>query len=95
MEYTQVENRIVRDDGFVAMQHINTNGANVQIGGVTYVFIPTRNVALSWVAPEHIGRMMEVKTRACCGNRNKQKFVLASLINTNIYVYGSREGKQE
>lgn len=92
MSYSLVDNRVVRDDGYIAMQHVNTNGKNVSIAGVTYVFVPSHNVSLAWIAPEHVDKALTFKTNACCGNQNKQAFTFASLINTYLWHGLDRNG---
>ena len=92
MTYEQVSDRIVREDGYVAMMHVNTNGKNVSIGGITYMFLPAHNVSMAWIAPEHVDKALTFKTNACCGNKNKQAFIFASLINVNLWSGLTREG---
>jgi hypothetical protein len=95
MEYSLVGNQVVRDDGYVAMQHLNSNGAVAKIGEITYIFTPSANVSLAWVASEHVDKMLTIKTRGnCCGHADKQKYYLASMTNVNLHVYNNREGKK-
>jgi hypothetical protein len=91
MVYQFTDGRVVREDGFIAVQHRTTNGTNFMVGGQAYIFTPRNNVCMGWVAPEHIDRVLGEMARICCGQRGK-KFFLASLINVNLYETGRREG---
>lgn len=93
MGYSLVGNQVVRDDGYVALVHHNSNGTSVTIGGVNYVFTPKSNVSFAWIAPEHVDKLLALKTRgSCCGHSEKQRFVLASLINTYLWDGLDRNG---
>lgn len=93
MNYSLVGNRVVRDDGYVGVQHYSSNGTSVKVEGTTYIFSPQYNVSFSWVAPEHIDRVLALKTRgSCCGHAERLKFVLASLINTYLWHGLDRTG---
>jgi len=97
MEYSQVENKVVRDDGYVAVQHITTNPTNTSISGTVYVFSPKFNVSLAWIAPEHLDKVLSVKAeRGCnCGGVKKNKFLLSSMINVNLWNGLTRDGEQK
>jgi len=95
MAYSQIGDRVVRDDGYVAMQHVNTNGKVVSIGGVNYTFSPSHNVSMAWIAPEHVDKAFTFKTNACCGNRDKQAFIFASLVNVHLWNGLTREGNPQ
>ena len=86
---------VVRDDGYIAVQHRNSNPTNHRVRDddhdTYYVFQPRKNVSMAWVAPEHIDNVMAEMARICCGKKSK-KFLLASLINVNLWTYGTREG---
>jgi hypothetical protein len=94
MPYTLVGDRVVRDDGYVAAQHTNTNGANVKVLNTIYVFVPQYNVSMAWIAPEHIAKVLSVKTSSgCnCGGGEKLKFALSPLINVNLWSGFDRNG---
>jgi hypothetical protein len=83
--------QVVRDDGFVAMQHHNSNGANIAVEESIYVFVPKNNISFCWVAPQHVGKLLTAKTSVCCGNNNSLRFHLASFINTNLWMFNSRD----
>jgi len=92
MAYYSDGNKVVRDDGYVALQHRNSNPTAHKIDGVVYQFSPKKNVSMSWVAPEHVDRMLSEDARICCGKTSK-KFFLASIINVNLWTYGTREAQ--
>ena len=94
MNYTQVENRVIRDDGFIAVQHRTQNGTNHKIGDVIYTFSPQHNVCLGWVAPEHIQSVLSEMARICCGKTSK-KFFLAGIVNVNLWHTGNRDGENK
>lgn len=93
MSYTLVGNQVVRDDGYIALQHQSTNGTSVVVSGVNYIFTPKNNVSLAWIAPEHVDKLLALKTRgSCCGHNEKQRFLLASLVNTYLWHGLDRTG---
>ena len=94
MTYIQVENRVIRDDGFIAVQHRTSNGTNHKIGDVIYTFSPQHNVCLGWVAPEHVQAVLSEMARICCGKTSK-KFFLAGIVNVNIFYTGTRDGENK
>jgi len=89
--YTLVENRVIRDDGYVALQHRNSNGAQHKAGDTIYTWAPKHNVSLCWVAPEHVQFLLGEMARICCGKTSK-KFFLAGIINVNLWEKGVRDG---
>ena len=93
MSYSQIEGRVVRDGGWVAISHRNSNGASHQISStIYYIFTSRYNVSMAWVAPEHVDNVLAEMARICCGQRSK-KFLLTSLINVNLHEFGSRDGQ--
>jgi hypothetical protein len=91
MSYILLGNRVVREDGYVGLQHRNSNGAMEKVGDTAYTWIPKYNVSLCWVAPEHVDFLLRAMAKICCGKRSK-KFFLASLINTNLWYGFDRDG---
>jgi len=88
---------IKRSDGTVAVKWvINPNGKTVQIGGtkIFYVFRPQNHVVMSWVQPEHVDGLLNVreKTCNCAGGIKKQAFELANLIDVNVFIFNNRNG---
>lgn len=61
MNYQQIDNRIVAEDGRVAIQHYIANPTNIRVHGTSYVWTPKRNVSLAWVLPEHVDAVLRVK----------------------------------
>lgn len=93
MNYYFERDRVVREDGYVAVAHRNSNGTNVRVGEVYYVFVPQNNVSMAWVAPAHVDKVLGELARVCCGQHGK-KFFPASLVNVNIWTYNKREGNE-
>lgn len=85
--------KVIRD-GLVAVQHYSSNPWDVEIEGMTYNFRPSHNVSIAMVKEEHLGRILSITRKACCGT-NPQRFHLASLINYNLWKYGTRHGELE
>jgi hypothetical protein len=92
MPYSLIGTQVVRDDGYVAMENHNSNSANVAVAETTYIFTPKNNISFCWVKPEHVGRLLTLKTSVCCGNNNTNRFHLASFINTNLWHGLDRDG---
>lgn len=85
---------VKRADGFVALQHRNSNPATVRIesNGHEYTFVPQYNVSLAFVAPEDVEPLLHVLARICCGKMD-YKFTYASQINVNLWSTGNRYGQ--
>lgn len=84
--------RVTNEDGWVALQHWNSNPRTVQIDTVYYVFAPQHNVSLAFVRPEHVDRILAVEEKSCnCGGgRKRNSFQLATPINYSIWRTGTR-----
>jgi hypothetical protein len=95
LNYSLIDGKVTREDGYVAVQHIITNPTNTSISGTVYVFSPKFNVSLAWVAPEHLDKVLSVKAdRGCnCGGVKKNKFLLSSMINVNLWNGLTRDGE--
>jgi hypothetical protein len=91
MSYTFDGNYVIRDDGFIAVQHRNSNPTALRISGITYQFTAKHNVSMSWISPDHINKVLGEMARQCCGTQGK-KFLRASLINVNLHETGNRDG---
>lgn len=89
--YNAIGGQVVRDDGFIAVSHRNTNGTSMKIGGTSYVWTPLHNVSMAWVSPEHLDIVLKEMARICCGKTSK-KFYLASITNVNLWTTGDRNG---
>ena len=83
---------VTNADGWVALQHYNSNPRTVQIDDVYYVFTPQHNVSLAYVRPEHVDRILAVLTKSCnCnGGRKRAEFLVASQVNVNVWTTGDR-----
>ena len=80
---------VKNEEGLVAIEHYNTNGASVHMDatGNDYVWTPSYNVSLAWVREEDVPALLAVRTRACC-NQTKNKFRLAGELNVKIWQTG-------
>ena len=80
---------VTDENGNVAIQHYNANGANIHIEatGHDYVFTTQYNVALAWVRPEDVNSILAVRTRVCCG-KTGAKFLVANEMNVKIWKTG-------
>lgn len=86
---------ITNSDGFVALQHYNSNPRTVKIqaDGTLYSFVPRHSVSLAWIDPKHVDSLLAQKAKLCCG-KNQNLFFPASQINVNIWTTGTREGEE-
>ena len=95
MEYSFIDGRVVREDGYVAIQHVTTNPTNLMVAKTPYIFTPAHNVSLCWVHPDHVDKVLTYKASSGCNcGSSKNKFHLASLINVHLWSGFDREGKQ-
>lgn len=87
--------KVVNTSGYVAVQHYNANGWTVKIesDNITYTFVPRHNLSLAWIKEEHLGKVLSIRRKGCCGT-NPQRFHLASQINVNLWNTGNRHGIQ-
>lgn len=78
-------------DGWVALQHRNSNAATVQMesDGTVYSFVPQHNVSLAWVNPIHVAQLLQVQAKICCG-KTANKFEYASQTNVCLWETGNR-----
>jgi len=92
MNYYTDGKKVVREDGFIAVQHRISNPTAIKVSGVTYQFSPRLNVSMSWIAPEHVEKVTGEMARICCGQTGK-KFFYTSLTNVNLWEHGTRTGE--
>lgn len=91
MRYFLDENdKVVNEHGQVAVQYVITeNSKLVQLEDVhrDYFFSSQNHVNMAWVHPEDLPRLLSAKEKSCsCNNGTyKNAFILASLVNVNIY----------
>jgi hypothetical protein len=83
---------VTNADGWIALQHHNSNPRTVSIDTVYYVFVPQHNISLAYVRPEHLNRILAVQDKSCnCGGgRFKPAFFIASQTNVNLWSTGER-----
>ena len=80
---------VTDENGNVAIQHHNANGANVHMDatGHDYIWDARYNVSLAWVRPEDVDAILAVRTQVCCG-RSGAKFLIANDLNVKIWQTG-------
>ena len=80
---------VKNEEGLVAIEHYNSNGANVHMDatGHDYTWTPQYNVSLAWVKEEDVPAILAVRTRVCCGHTGN-KFRLAGEMNVRIWQTG-------
>ena len=90
------DEQVLDDNGWVAMEHRNSNPAVVQITKDntvirTYSFNTNKNpnVSLAFVHPDDVPYLSTYRAKICCG-KVAYKFHLASLINTHLWQTGNR-----
>lgn len=83
---------VTNADGWIALQHHNSNGRAVIINGNTYVFYPKHNVSLAYVRPEDVDAILAIRDKSCnCGGgRFRAAFFYASQINVCVWETGER-----
>ena len=82
----------ITKEGYVAIQHYNTNGWSVKVGDTTYTWIPQHNVSMAWVKEEDVDKILKIRTRGCCGT-DRNRFVRSSQIAINLWSTGNRHGE--
>lgn len=81
---------ITNDEGYVALQHYNTNPKSVSTNdGTIYTFTPKHNVSLAWVRPEHVDEMLQKQQKICCG-KFARLCLVAGELNVKIWLTGNR-----
>lgn len=83
--YTVEGDRIVNENGDVAMRYYQNTGKLVKVGSAEYLFRTLNNMCIAWVKPEHISGVVAIK-RNCCGNRVAQQFFLANEMQVRIWL---------
>lgn len=81
---------VTREDGFVAIQHYNSNPKSVQVGNTVYNFTPQHNVSLVWADPKDVNSLLSMRASVCCG-KTKPLCFPASQINVNLWTTGNRD----
>lgn len=92
MNYSLIDGKVAREDGFIAVQHRTSNPTAIKVNGNIYNFVAKHNVSMAWISPADIDKVLGEMARICCGQKGK-KFFLASLINTNLHEVGTRDGQ--
>jgi hypothetical protein len=94
MTYSVNNGMVIRDDGYVALQHRNSNGAMARIGDIVYTWSPKNNISLCWVHPDHVTKLLNERANICCG-QTSNKFLMASYTNVNLWAFGTRDYQGE
>lgn len=68
-----------------------------KVDDTIYIFEPRMNVFMAWAKPEHVDRLLAFREKTCnCNNGTyRNAFMLANLLDVNLWVYGNREGKPQ
>lgn len=94
------EDAIRNEQGQVAIKWLleRRNPSTVKIDGTNryYTFSPQNHVALDWVQPQDVEKILEFKLKPCnCGNvQPRQAYGYASQLDVNIFLYNNRHGKE-
>ena len=83
---------VTREDGFVALEHLNTNPRTVKVNGTAYSFAPQHNVSLTWADPKDVPALLTTRVSICCG-KTKPLCFYASEINVNLWRTGNKYGE--
>ena len=68
---------ITNDDGWVALKRPQTINKVVTVRDEQYLFHTRANICLSWIRPEHVDSVLNIK-RVCCGGKKKPMFRYAN-----------------
>jgi hypothetical protein len=77
-------------DGLVAMKYRMINPHNVQIGDTRYPFIVRAHICMSWIRPEHVDTISQLRRRSChCGSpRLHPDYVFANVDDVRRWTNG-------
>lgn len=80
-----------KSDELVAIRHYNSNGATVRMAedGTVYSWVPRSAVSLAWVQEKHVGALLAVQAKICCGKK-ANKFQLANEMSVSVWETGDR-----
>ena len=86
MSYTEINGKIVNDNGEIAISYYTTIQRVVRMPDKTeYVFVPKRHVCMAWIKPQHIDYILQ-QTKACCGGKNSvPAYRYTSISNVRIW----------
>lgn len=80
--------KILNENGEVAVVHWNSNGAAVgPLDGIIYQFVPRNTVSLAWIKEEHLDYVLSLRAKICC-NKTRLKFSLANKNQLSVYNTG-------
>lgn len=83
--YTINNGRIYNEIGEIAVRWNMLTTKQIFIGNHEYWFNIRANISLAWVKPEHIDKMLSVKT-ICCGGTGSQSCHLASELDVKRWL---------
>lgn len=87
---------ITNDGGHVAIRRYRQTGKLIKVRGNAYAFVVQHNVNLTWVRPEDVDAIVALKEKACCGKKRAGNvYGLANQIDVNVWLYGTRHGKEK
>ena len=81
-----VEDRIVREDGYVALRFYKNLPRIVGANGREYVVSIQYNCAILWVHPDDVQPLLNIQ-EGCCGNAKHNICRLAT--NTDLSIYST------
>ena len=78
---------ITNDDDWIALKRPQTINKVVTVRGEQYLFHTRANICLSWIRPEHVGSVLNIK-KACCGGKKKSMFRYANEADVRRWTNG-------
>lgn len=79
---------VTNDAGQVAMKYFQPHRKYVLLGNEhEYVFTVRANISLTWVEPEDVQRILNIR-RSCCGGKRNQQFFLANESDVRRWTNG-------
>lgn len=68
MYTVQEDGRIINEEGLIAVRWNTLTQKYVEMGPHEYLFVIRDNIALAWIYPEDVDRIISM-TGGCCGGR--------------------------
>jgi len=75
MEIQTIGNKVVNDDGQVAVKYFQPMSQTLKIGSKVYIFVVRKSLSIAWIEPEDVDAVLNV-VKICCGNTPHKVFRL-------------------
>lgn len=75
MSYQTVEDRVINENGEIAVAYYQTIPHVLEVHKKEYAFVVKRNICMAWINPEDIDAVLGV-VKTCCGNQRRTVYRL-------------------